>query len=393
MNAETRKAMIDHLEVRKAELLNGEDKDDPAIKKVIAADDKLIAQLKAVKDEEAPPQSLQNRIELRNYLNAYSKGTKITGAEAEMNQGLDLDDMSHVPLQALAPTEFEQRMEKRTDDATAITIGNWGKNINAMLPRIFEKTDAGFLGVSMPGVRAGTSTYPVMTAGTTASMRNANQAIEADVATFTAVNVTPTRLSARYLFNLEGLAAMGNMLESTLRTDLRAVMGDQLDEQLINGNGTAPNISGILNELTDPTNPAAEAAWADYRLIATNQLDGKMANTEASVRTLLGLATWKHARTKLNTQNTADGIQAYQALGGSIQNSARMPAVASKRQDAILTFEPSAAVAPVWQGITIIRDPYTNAQKAQVSLTAHMLFGFAFKRKDGWKQIRFQVEA
>ena len=31
--------------------------------------------------------------------------------------------------------------------------------------------------------------------------------------------------------------------------------------------------------------------------------------------------------------------------------------------------------------------------EAQVSLTAHMLFGFALKRKDGWKQIRYQVEA
>ena len=34
----------------------------------------------------------------------------------------------------------------------------------------------------------------------------------------------------------------------------------------------------------------------------------------------------------------------------------------------------------------MIRDPYTNAHKAQIALTAHMLFGFVFKRKDGWKR-------
>ena len=386
MQAELRKTMIEQLETRRR-LLADEDSLDPKVREVIAADEKLISYLKNYKDEEAPPQDLMERVELRNYLNAYSQGLQIDGAEREMNQGLGLDNVSHVPWQAIAP------LEKRTDDATAITIGDWGKNIQAILPRIFEKTDAGFLGITTPAVPAGTTVYPVMTGGTSATMKAANDAVEADVATFTHESVTPTRLSARYLFNLEGLAAMGNLLETTLRADLRQVMGDQFDQQIINGNGTSPNVSGVFNALAAPAAPGAEATWLDYRALATNQLDGKMANTEASVRVLLGLATWKHARTKFNTQQTQDGIQGYQALGGTIQNSARIPVVASKRQQGILTFEPSAGVAPVWQGVTIIRDPYTNAHKAQVALTAHMLFGFTFKRKDGWKRIQLQVEA
>ena len=44
-------------------------------------------------------------------------------------------------------------------------------------------------------------------------------------------------------------------------------------------------------------------------------------------------------------------------------------------------------MVPVWQGITMIRDPYTDAGKAQVVLTAHMLFDFVFRRKDGWKDL------
>ena len=391
MNKELRQAMIEHLEVRQAELMD--DKDDPAVKKVIEADNRLIERLKAYQDEPEPPKDLSQRIELRSYLNRYSQGHKLEGAEAEFNKGLGLDDVSHVPWQALAPTELEQRQEQRQDVATAVTIGDWGKTVHALLPRIFEKTDAGFLGVSTPAVPAGTSTYPVMTGGTTATMHSANDEVDAAAATFTVVNVTPTRLSARYLLNLEGLAAMGQMLETTLRRDLRQTMGDQFDEQIINGNGTAPNVSGLFHQLTDPSNPAAEATFANYRLTATDQLDGKMAATEASIRILVGLATWKHARSKQNDDNQLDAIEAAQRLGSRWQNSARIPDVASKRQDALLTFEPSAAVAPVWQGVTMIRDPYTNAAKAQVALTAHMLFGFAMKRKDGWKQIRFQVEA
>lgn len=392
MNKELRKAMIDHLEVRRAELLA--DGDDPSMKKVIEADDKLIAMLKQDnEDKEAPPPLLE-RIELRNYLNAYSQGHKIEGAEAELNQELSLDSVSHVPWQALAPTPLEQRMEQRTDDPTNVTIADWGKTINALLPRIFEKTDAGFLGVTTPGVRAGTTAYPVMTGGTTASMKAANAEVEADVATFTVETVTPTRLSARYLLNLEGLAAMGGMLESTLRRDLRATMGDQFDEQIINGDGTSPNVSGIFAELTDATDETSVVTFDNVRLKATDELDGKMARSESSVRILVGLASWKLFRSLQNTDKQLDSIEAYQRLGGRMQNSARIPDMdgTSKNQRGILTFEPSAAVAPIWQGITMIRDPYTNAAKAQVALTAHMLFGFAFKRKDGWKEVSFRLE-
>ena len=387
MNEDTRKAMIEHLEVRKAELLATEDTTDPAVQKVIAADDKLISMLKQPQTEPEVPTDLQSRIELRAYLNKYGQGLQLDGAEAEMNQGLGLDSVTQIPWQALSP------LEERTDDPTNVTIANWGKTVDAILPRIFEKTDAGFLGIATPGVPAGTQAYPVMTAGTSASMRSANQAIEADVATFTVETVTPTRLSARYLLNLEGLAAMGNMLESTLRSDLTTVMGDQFDEQLINGDGTAPNISGILNQLTNPSAVSAESTWQNYRDAGTANLDGKMARTESDIRILFGLDTWKHARSKLNTNQDQDGIQALQALGVSVQNSARIPDKdgTTNDQSAILTFEPAAAVAPVWQGVTVIRDPYSNADKAQVALTAHMLFGFVFKRTDGWKEIAFDL--
>ncbi len=393
MNKELRKAMIEHLEVRRAELLDRDGLDDPGLKKVIEADDKLIAMLKQEPEDPTPPAPLIERIELRNYLNAYSQGHKLEGAEAEMNQGLGLDEVSHVPWQALAPTA-QERMEERTDDPTAVNIADWGKTVHALLPRIFEKTDAGFLGIAMPGVRAGTQAYPVMTGGTTASMKAENAAVEADVATFAVETVTPTRLSARYLLNLEGLARMGGLLETTLRNDLRRVMGDQLDEQLINGSGTSPNISGVFNELTDATDATTVVSFDSFRLTGTNELDGKMANNESAIRILVGLDTWKKVRGIQNTDKQLDAIEAYQRLGGRIQNSARIPDMdgTSKNQRGILTFEPSAAVAPVWQGVTMIRDPYTNAHKAQIALTAHMLFGFTFKRKDGWKEITYRLE-
>ena len=387
MKTELRLAMIDQLETRNR--LIQADGDDEGGKAMLESNQKLIEQLKAYEDAPDPPKDLTQRVELRNYLTAYSQGVPVRGAEAELNQGMGLDSMTQVPLQALAPKPLEQR----TDDPTNLTIADWGKNVQAITPRIFEQTDAGFLGIAMPAVPAGTASYPVMTAGTSGSMQAANAAVEADTATFSVENVTPSRLSARYIINMEGVAAFGTALESTLRNDLRMVMGDALDEQLINGNGTSPNISGVLNELTDPSNPAAEANFTAYRNTATNNLDGKAAGSESAIRVLVGLKTWQHARTKMNSQETMDGIQAAMALGAQWRLSARIPDVVAKRQDGILTWMPTDAVAPVWNALAIIRDPYTGAAKAQTALTAHMLFGFTFKRKDNWKQIRFQVEA
>ena len=48
-------------------------------------------------------------------------------------------------------------------------------------------------------------------------------------------------------------------------------------------------------------------------------------------------------------------------------------------------------VAPVWQGVQIIRDNVTLAKKAQIALTAHMLFNFAVKRTDGITQLQFNI--
>lgn len=38
---------------------------------------------------------------------------------------------------------------------------------------------------------------------------------------------------------------------------------------------------------------------------------------------------------------------------------------------------------PVWQGVTAIRGPYTQAAAGQVSLTVHALFGFLLGRTGG----------
>ena len=361
---------------------------------VIAAEKSLLDSLKRINQEvEVPAENVQ-RIELRNYLQSYANGKPVVGAEAEMNQGLGLNDMTQIPLEALLDLEVEER----TDDPTNLTQGTFNKQVRPIAPRLFHRTDAAWIGVAMPSVPAGTQVYPVMTGGTSASMRNVNQAVEADAATFTTTTLNPTRLSARYKFNLEGVAELGTILESTLRSDLRQVMGDALDDQILKGDGNAPNVSGFFNALANPAAATAEEVWTDYRNLPIDAIDGLMARNEGDVRFLFGKDTYQHARktfavASVTSAENQDAIQAMQALGASVRSSFRVPAVAGKKQDALRILRGARAVAPVWQGITIIRDPYTGAASAQVAMTAHMLFSFGFPRTEGWARINLQVQS
>ena len=79
---------------------------------------------------------------------------------------------------------------------------------------------------------------------------------------------------------------------------------------------------------------------------------------------LIADAVWKHARkTNQDTDKTIDGVMAVRNLGASVRRSRRVPSGAAKIGWAIRPAQPMAAVARVWQGITAIRDPYTNAAR------------------------------
>ena len=78
--------------------------------------------------------------------------------------------------------------------------------------------------------------------------------------------------------------------------------------------------------------------------------------------------------------------------------SARVPAKASKAQFALahktrFTGGAASAVAPVWRGLELIRDPYTGAASGQVSLTAFSLWNFALTRHEGWNILSFKLDA
>ena len=407
MNPELRAALLAQVEARQALNALADDctpADRAAAVTALNDADQKVAELLALPEQTAPPE-LRDRISLARYLVGCAEQRNLDGAEGELRAELKLSDQA-VPLEALLPTPEERADAVSPQDAAGQPLASGTINVSTgpMLERIFTQTDTAFLGIGMPMVPAGERRYPVMVGGTSAAMQARGGEPDAGAAKFSVVDANPHRLTGRYVLDLEGVAEMGGMLESTLRADLRREMGFQLDNQVLNGDGTGANVSGILASLDDEAFPAltggakdpVQLTWENARQMLYTLLDGKYARTESDVRLLIGDSTYNRLRNVYRSGDASDvdGIDALRAMGAAVRRSflipaqsAYLPSATKREQHVVWAAEPMAAVAPVWQGITMIRDPYTNAGKAQIVLTAHMLFDFIFRRKDGWKDL------
>ena len=295
--------------------------------------------------------------------------------------------MNVAPWEALLP------VEERADVATAVADAAIGHPQESILARIFKRSRLGYLGARMPMVASGEPIYPVLTGGATGSAQAAGGAVSAQAATFTGETVGPTRLSARYLFNIEDVVRFP--VEDALRSDLRMVMADLFDEQVLNGNGVAPNMNGLFrNDAAGPLGVhAAEATVTDFDQVLTKiyaYVDGAAADMVSDVRTLVGMATYRKFAIlrETNGRNLFDQLS---SIGANVRASAHVPAAAANVQQAIQVRRPEDLVVPVWQGVRFIRDPYSEAASAQVSITAHTLANLKLLRSGNWRKVAFKL--
>ena len=236
------------------------------------------------------------------------------------------------------------------------------------------------MGVQRPSVPVGETHYYTLTGGASADVRSDGVAKDAEAASFTDKSVAPVRATAKYLFGVETTARIRGF-EEALRADIRAVLGDKLDSLALNGqaavNNVSPAIEGIISQLADPTNPSDEAEWDDYYGLYAARVDGKTSMDGSNVRLLVNPATYKHA---VALQVKTSGELLRRVLpDGRFRASANMPDAASGIAT-VLSYTASARtgfVQPVWRGISLIRDVYSNAAEGQVALTAIMLTGAA----------------
>ena len=206
-----------------------------------------------------PDTEMRERLELRskamlsNFLIAAAKGRMVDGAEAELQAAAKVNG---IPIE-LWDVPRQTRSEGGESRDVTPAPGTVGVNLDPIRPAVFANSIAPMLGIEMPRVASGTYATGTITTSQSAAAIAKGTAAAATAGAITVATATPKRITARLELLLEDIAAVGqDNFESILRENLSLALSDELDDQAINGDGNAPNLTGIFTRLNDPNDPS-----------------------------------------------------------------------------------------------------------------------------------------
>lgn len=338
---------------------------------------------------------------LSGYLVHAQVGSALDGAEAELNDALSVRATGGgiaIPWALLDEPSIRDRIERRADVATTSSALGGPERQRPILQRLFGRDILDALGVRVDTVPAGVSEWPLVTGTAAPAQRDEDAAApDAAAATFATQTLRPKRLTGRYIFGVEAAAEVAG-LEQALRRDLGDAVRAQMSDQVINGDGAAPNIAGFLARLAAP-NPAPTdiAEFADYAGVHAQAVDGIHAMRESEVSSVLGVATYRHAASVYQAGSGESGAEALMRRSAGCRASSFVPAVVSNVQDGGLLHAGMDAmrgdsIAAVWPALEVIRDIYSRAGQGEVILTWITLWdAYTAFRSEAYKRISFKV--
>ena len=324
--------------------------------------------------EDREKRSLLGRTKLAGYIQAAVNGKTPSGAEAEASEAFNCPGM--VPLELFETRSGTDGLETRAVTPAPSTTG---QSLASPVPALFESSLAAFLQIDMPSVPAGTPAYPIVSTNLTGGMRGKGAAAAETAGAMTVSTASPRRLTGAFRIQREDLAVLPS-LETALRQNLGRVLSDSLDNELLNGNNTAPNLNGLFAQLTAPGDPGQEETFASYALKLTAQVDGLFATQRTDIRILMGRESYAHAASVFATNaDDTSSLDYLIRIGGGVRVTRRIADAASSIQAGIVRkTNPSSdrvAIAPVWSGLELIRDAVSSASTGEIVVTGVALVG------------------
>ena len=352
---------------------------------------------------------VRERLELRGsaslgrYLAAMLTGQPVTGPEAEYQAACKVPG---IPIDLF---EQDRPVEIRVDAASGVPATGAGSTLAPIQPFVFAQSIAPMLGIEMPSVGSGSYSEMTISTSLTAGAKAKGTKQDSTAAVLNAETATPRSIRGRLTLNLEDIAAIGQAnFESALRQNAQAVVSDALDSQIITGNGTAPNLDGLINQLTDPTNPTVIATFDSFVAAFADSIDGLWAPTMMDLGMVVNVDAYKlsaksyrdrvidtgsRGGVSLGDKTAADYLRAY--TGGFWTNK-RMPATASTIARGIVHRKGRmglrTACLPTWGSIAV-DDIYSDAQSGQRHFTLNILVGskVLLVQPDAYGLVEFKV--
>ena len=355
----------------------------------------ILAEDEGVTTPAEPDAEMRERVELRSraslttfFTNA-AKGRLASGAERELQSAAGVGE--GIPLEL-----WDVQTETRA--VTAAPGTGTGVNLDPIRPQVFAASIAPRLSIEMPRVPSGTFSSATISTGLTAAAKAKSGAATATAAALTVSTATPKRVSARLELTLEDIASVGaENFESALRENLSLALSDALDTQVINGNGTSPNLTGMLQRLTDPSAPdSGVETWTRFLAIQSGGIDGLWAARLSDIAIVVNPETYRLACGTFQGNDSEESAASYlERMGGGFWTNSRMPAKASHIAQGILHRKGRTgvrtALCPHW-GEVGVDDITSGSAKGERYFTLHVLLGDVIVTQPGaYSQVAFRV--
>ena len=263
-----------------------------------------------------------------------------------------------------------------------------GATQNPIIPYVFPSSVGAFLGIPQPRVAVGDSVYSVLSSTLVVGSPAAAAAQAETTGSFAAETLKPGRLQAAFTYGRESAARMAG-LDSALRENLSMGLADGLDKQIVAGaNGL---LIGTNLDANDVTALATFPSYVSEHGFA--RVDGRFADNATALRSVVGAGTYAHMAAVYRAAGTdRTALDRLMEVTGGVRVSAHVPAVANDKQNNVVRLGSRMdAVAPIWEGITVIADELSGAAKGQIIITAVMLYAFKILRAEGFHKQQSQV--
>ena len=337
----------------------------------------------------------RERLELRSksavvsYVKAACEMRSVNGPEAEYNAALGMG-VDQFPLELLAPPEVRQN----TDTDTSTNQQTW-------LDRLFDMSAARYLGVTFNSVGPGVASFPVTTAGATASQQAKSEATTAASWTIGVTELKPKRNSVHCIFSIEDAARIGPGLEDALQRDLRMALVEGIDRAIFKGDsgpsGTGADIVGMQTAgISESTLTQANKVKGDEVLkMLAAFIDGKHATAPGDIRIVASVGSnvlWLTQVQAAAVENQTIS-QFLRASGISWQTRGSIDSsTANGDYGAYIGLSQGiggSAVAAVWEQGSMLRDPFSGASKGEIGITLSTLWDFKIPRTSNFKRLKY----
>lgn len=308
--------------------------------------------------------ALRAKCGIADYVRAAVQGTVPEGAAAEYRDSLDIPARGaqgvNLPLAVL--DTLPGAVETRAVTAGPATDGP----PEAPIGFVFQRMAATSLGVMFPSHGPGQAQIPRVTAAPPADTLAKDADAPSTAATITLDTRSPERVSGQFEIRVEDLAVYPP-LEMTLAEEIRKSVGNELDGEVIND---------LFNVAADVSAASAVETYATGRARFAGLVEGTHAYGYGDIRAIIGSSTFALYDGLYQANGDMSLADVLMAKLASFRVSNRVPAVGSNAQKGLVTRMASGDPIRVyvWNAIEMLRDPFLNAKKGQVIVTATALY-------------------